>query len=289
MIDEAKSEECPVCGEAGKTFLMEKRLNLFSCGNCSHTFTVNPKRVEDYGEKYFTDTHKNWFENENKKLFDFICAEAKRLAEKKEIRLLDIGCGNGAFLKHAAEKNPKAELHGIDLIENSYPGINFIKGDFLKARIGKKFDAATAITVIAHIGEPKKFAGKLNSLLKPGGIAFITTVNTGSLLYRTARALNRLGFRKPFDRVYDFHHLNHYSNHSLKTLMEGNGFRVLSQKNHGHPLKALDVPAGGIVSGAVYMLSVYLIFILAGPLGMGKLQTIVCRKAKSTEKAGALV
>ena len=133
--------------------------------------------------------------------------------------------------------------------------------------------------MIEHIDNPQLFVGKLNNLLKSGGLLFIMTINSNSLIYRIARVLKKVGMRVAYDRLYSIHHLQHFTNQSLKTLLEMNNFEVLVHKNHNYPLKAVDVPESNFLIQKMYKFFVLLSFLASAPFGMGIHQTIVCRKA----------
>lgn len=273
---------CPVCHGSDKAILVEGRLNIYSCGSCRHTFTdLAETRREVYDEDYFLKTHKVWFNNPNYGLFDFIYKKILKLSRQKRLRLLDVGCGKGDFLKYIACKQLNAELFGVDLIANQYPGVQFIKGDIYDLENpgpGAKFDVISSLAVIEHVGNPNLFIQRLNNLLETGGLLFIMTVNNNSLIYRLARLLNKAGIRVAHDRLYSFHHLQHYTNQSLKRLMETNGFSVLLNINHNYPMKAVDVPEGSFLVMKMYKFCVRLIFLLSVPFRCGIYQTMICKK-----------
>ena len=276
--------QCPICYDSSKTILKESRLYLYRCNSCLHTFTVIPKEKEKYNDDYFQKKHKNYFANPQYGLFDFVYEELLKLLGNEQIQLLDVGCGTGDFLKYIAARNSTAKLFGIDLIDlidNQQPRIHFIKGDFLEEKFETKFNVICSFAVIEHIDNPHLFVQKMNNLLQSGGFLFIQTINNNSLIYRSARVLNEVGIRSAHDTLYSFHHLEHYTNQSLKTLMEMDGFDVLLQKNHNYPVKAVDVPESNFLIEMSYKFSVWLIFLFSAPFGCGMLQTIVCRKRNS--------
>jgi 2-polyprenyl-3-methyl-5-hydroxy-6-metoxy-1,4-benzoquinol methylase len=273
-------KECPICHDSVKIILLNKSLNLYKCDPCLHTFSVIPKeKQESYNDDYFQKTHKNWMTNPNYPLFDFIYNESIKLSGNKQIRSLDVGCGNGDFLKYISAKDPALKLSGIDLIDNKHPNIHFIKGDFLKEKIEGKFNNIVTLATVEHVDDPHLFIQKINSLLEPDGVLFITTINDGCLLHQIARVLNKIGLHASFKRIYSSHHLQHYTNQSLKKLMEMNGFSVIIKKNHNYPLKAVDLPESNFFIGKTYKLLVGIFFQLPKSFGDGILQTIVCKKA----------
>lgn len=277
MIRATENIECRVCKQGNNIRLLEKRLSLYKCASCCHTFTLNPEENEIYDDAYYK-AHKNWFENPDYNLFSFIHNEIERLNRFREKSILDIGCGKGNFLKYIADRNPDVKLTGIDFTLNHDLRINFIKGDFIKIKIEAKFNTICSLAVIEHVEDPNLFVQKINKLLLPNGIIFIMTVNNNSLIYRIARILNRVGIRVAHDRLYSHHHLQHFTNQSLKTLLQRNGFVILSQINHNSPLKAVDLPETHYFIKRIFQIGVGIIYTTSILLGMETLQTVICEK-----------
>ena len=112
------------------------------------------------------------------------------------------------------------ELNGIDIIKNEHPGIKFESGDFLEMKFDEGYNIITSFMVIEHVIDPHLFINKMVESLTDNGVIVVNTINNGSLIYRVARFLNNLGFPTSHDRLYNHHHLQHYTNKSLKTLLE---------------------------------------------------------------------
>jgi 2-polyprenyl-3-methyl-5-hydroxy-6-metoxy-1,4-benzoquinol methylase len=259
--------------------LVDRHLSLYKCDSCVHVFTlISKEKQERYDTDYFVETHKKWFSNPDSRLYDFIYKRLTRFSVNNKIRLLDVGCGKGDFLKYILSKNSGIELYGIDLVDNNYPGIHFIKADFLEERLEADFNVICSLMTIEHIGEPHLFIQRIYNLLQPKDLVFIMTINSNSLIYKIARFLNMLDMRVAHDRLYSFHHLNHYTNRSLKKLMEINGFEILLHKNHNYCIKSVDIPEANFLVETMYRFSVWLIFFISSFLGSGMLQTIICRK-----------
>ena len=79
--------------------------------------------------------------------------------------MVDIGCGDGFFLKKLAEKYPSKDLVGLDLSERaigfakllnandetSKKNIDFICRDLIREPMNRQFDIATCVHVLEHI------------------------------------------------------------------------------------------------------------------------------------------
>lgn len=271
---------CPVCRSRDKIRQFDSSLALYRCEGCDHTFPVLGKHESPqiYNEEYFFETHANWFSHPDLKLFNQIRETVRSNFEKKEWKLLDVGCGKGSFLKHLRKSSPDIQLFGIDLAPNESPGIRFMQGDFSEVEIKERFDAIVSLATLEHIRDPNPFIEKISGLLLPGGLLFLTTNNCHGLVYAAAKWAKDIGFRAPFDRLYSRHHLQHFVPRSLTVLLERNGFEILSLKNHNCPLSAVDTPPAHPVMKWIYRTGVVLLFALSSVLGNQFLQVAVCRK-----------
>lgn len=105
-------------------------------------------------------------------------------------RVLDVGCGDGAFLVKAARLG--FEPHGLDPLRGSAPaaleaaGITFHRGELAAHRPpeGRGYDVITLNHVIEHVLDPGAMLGHVRRLLGPGGRVLIRTPRTDYLLFR---------------------------------------------------------------------------------------------------------
>lgn len=270
---------CPICSDS-KITKIDTKNRIFVCKNCTHSFTVVPKnKQEKYDSEYFDDAHKNWFDNPNYRLFNYIITNIKKRS-KDRIRLLDVGCGNGDFLKYIYHRYPSMNLTGIDLVENQHPKIKFIKGDFQTIDNKKIYDAICTLMVVEHLDDPQLFMKKVHDMITDDGILVINTFNSDSLMFRIGRLFKNLGYRKVFDRLYSRHHLQHYTPKALEYLVKSNGFIIIKKRLHNYPMKSVDVPKANFIINFLYRSVVYLIFKISEPLNLGIEQTLICRKTK---------
>ena len=113
----------------------------------------------------------------------------------------------------------------------------------------------------------------------------LSTINSRSLIYRIARILNIFGLSAAYNQVYGEHHLQHYTNSSLKYLLEKNGFKVIIQNNRNYPLKAVDVQVTNLWIKRLYLLAAGVIFALQALTRTGITQVLVCKKDEKIELA----
>ncbi|MBI5640902.1 MAG: class I SAM-dependent methyltransferase [Nitrospirae bacterium] len=270
---------CPVCGSQTALEGRTSEAELWRCPVCDHCFSDKDKlsASEEYSEEYYDKTHRNWFENPNRPLFDSI---SSFIAEKRpQASVLDIGCGNGNLLKHLLKNNHCTSLTGIDITPNQpVDGITFIQGDALATDFGRQFDIVTTLAVIEHVWDIKMFMKRLYELCAPSGFAVIMTLNDRSVLYGVARLLNAFGYNSPYERVYDKHHVHHFNVSSLRRLIETSGFDVRNVFLHNAPMRSVDFPASSALSAAVLRTGVWGTFALGNLTGKTYLQTMFCQK-----------
>ena len=109
---------------------------------------------------------------------------AQRVLAGRDV--LDIGCGGGLLSVPMARMG--AEITGIDASKESikaakdYVVDKNLNIDYLHttveqfAKKDKKYDVVTAMEIVEHVNNPKLFLNTACSLLKPGGIMFISTI-----------------------------------------------------------------------------------------------------------------
>lgn len=94
-------------------------------------------------------------------------------------RLLEVGCGNGSFLRLLAEARPDLELHGVDIVDTGItgiPGFTFHHGMLEGAGLpAATFDLVYFNNLIEHVADPLVFLAECRRLLRPGGRVYGNT------------------------------------------------------------------------------------------------------------------
>lgn len=271
---------CPVCSSNVKLYKKLKKVAVYgSCSTCGHRFTdiKSIEKQEDYSDDYYEKIHSNWFENPNIKLFHAIFDIINN--HNSEAEVLDVGCGNGEFLKFLSIQSDKMKPVGIDFHENNEEnGIEFYSGDISETDFGRKFDIIVNLAVIEHIWNVSEYMSRLFSLCKDGGLIITMTVNDNSIIYLIARLLNFFGIKEPIERLYEKHHLNHFSRKSLRFLMVKTELKIDGYINTLLPIEAVDAPKKNKFMGAFYMISLRVLLFFEYLTKKSILQTIVVKK-----------
>ena len=273
-----KEEECTICSTLCTIKYNHPEADIYKCNKCNHCFSILKEGIyENYSDEYFTEIHKNWFLNPNLDLFKLLSSIL--IKDDSSISVMDVGCGNLDFLKYIRKRYTNINLTGVDLSDqNPTPGINFIKADFVSYQDFQQYDYVFSIMTIEHIDNVNQFTQKLYSTVKPGGYLIITTINQSSILYIVSLLLRMFRFNGPFERLYSKHHLNHFSSHSLKKLIELNKFKIKSSIYHNVPLNSLDIPANNIILGKILGFFVFFMFTLGKLLKRTYAQTIIAKR-----------
>lgn len=271
---------CEICKRKLDLRAKLKTFNLLKCKVCDHVVTDlvvdNKYYIETYSKEYVDDKHKNWMNNPNFALFEKINLFIKK---KGKGRILDLGCGTGMLLKFLNKKNPKYDLTGIDIISNKkIKNIKFIKKEFFNYLPSSKFSYIISIAVIEHVPKVKKYLDYLRKISNKNAYFIVLTINTNSILYKSAELLYTFGIKTPFVRLFDPHHLNHFSNKSLNKFLDKNGYVMVEKINTPISMKQIDYPYNNILTKYILFIGLFCMLKIEKILNKSWLQTVIFRK-----------
>lgn len=158
------------------------------------------------------------------------------LDKSQELRILEIGCGPGAFASALHRWYPNAKIFGIDRDSNfiqfakeNIAGVTFYEGDATELPFEDGyFDVTISNTVCEHI-ESKAFYEEQKRVLKENGICLVLSARKG--IRHLAKCMEMTNEEKEFwdsiqDDALEKYEVGkyHMSEQQLPAIMENNGF-----------------------------------------------------------------
>jgi 2-polyprenyl-3-methyl-5-hydroxy-6-metoxy-1,4-benzoquinol methylase len=241
MADRVHYTSCPVCksGEINPLLkvtdytVSKEEYTVWQCGQCTLRFTQDVPSEASIGPYYKSPdyiSHTNTSQGLVNKLYQSVRKytlkqKSKFIADQTGIiggKLLDVGCGTGAFLD--VMKKEGWEVIGLEPDEEARElarklyRLTVFESSQLNQLPSSGFDAITLWHVLEHVHDLHNYVEQLKNILKPAGKLFIAVPNYQSLdaqIYRRAWA------------AYDVpRHLYHFTPKSIEVLMKGHGLKV---------------------------------------------------------------
>jgi ubiquinone/menaquinone biosynthesis C-methylase UbiE len=152
-------------------------------------------------------------------------------------KLLEIGFGNGSFLKLAQEDG--WEVHGSDLAETlarharqelKLPNIRVGSLEELNYP-ANFFDVVTGFNFIEHVPNPRKTLEEIRRILRPAGVIALMCPNIAGLYHRLMP--ETLGDNDPLKITWvPPYHLSYFNKTNFRALLEDVGFAVIGDESH---------------------------------------------------------
>ena len=165
--------------------------------------------------------------------FRTIVAWARRHVTAGRPRLLDVGSAHGWFLETAqgqfdvlgvepdAVVGGRAAARGLPVRSGYFPDV---------LQDGERFDVIVFNDVIEHIPDIRSALEACHARLDAGGILILNLPNSRGFFYRLSKLIARLGWRAPFERLWQKDlpspHVHYFNSHNLEQLVKGQGFDV---------------------------------------------------------------
>jgi 2-polyprenyl-3-methyl-5-hydroxy-6-metoxy-1,4-benzoquinol methylase len=172
---------------------------------------------------------------------EYLSAGLRKILQAQLARgaqIFELGCGNGVTAKMLSDLgygvtavDPSSS--GVRAATAAYPSIRFAERsayDDLAGEFGT-FEAVVSLEVIEHCYFPRHYADTTLALLKPGGLAIISTPYHGYLKNLALALSGKMDAH--FTALWDGGHIKFWSERTLRTLLEERGFVDISFQRVG--------------------------------------------------------
>ena len=223
---------CP-CGEAGspsEVFHTPTR-RYVACPRCGLVF-LSPRPSSTSVEEYYRESYDGSYgaaesSADRRPVFASVLAHLSGW-RKPPGRLLDIGCGDGAFMMLCREAGWTCA--GVEVSQGAAArarakGCTVVSPAELGPSTAGEFDVVTLVNVLETVTDPAALVSAMALQVKPQGIIAIR-VSNGLFHQRMRTPVRWCGAQ--YDQAF---HLFSYSPSALRTLVERSGFELLSLRN----------------------------------------------------------
>lgn len=213
---------------------------LYHCPGCSLEFWYPPKIIDEYYSNEEFVGYEAY--HTGRRPFPWYCKYPFWVLKKRRISgdLLDIGCGDGIFLKKIQCLDLK--VHGIDLDKKSIACASEVYGiknvyvaklETFASTTFQKFDVITFFEVMEHQENLDQFLGDIKRLLKAGGM-IMGSVPNRERLFHTLKPRRGDGDFPP-------HHFLWFSRSVIAHFLRKYGFTNISFHSSTPPLSEYAV------------------------------------------------
>ncbi len=215
--------------------------NIFDTTN-DYIKTVNGKRKSEiYSEYYIPYPLKLYPYSSHRIILDL-------LNKKDNLKILDVGCGDGLFAEHLSERN---HLVGVDFIpesENtsknfkSYYQYDLNNGLPDKLHQEGKFDYILLMDVLEHLLNFEKVIEQSKELLNPQGKLIISLPNFANIYVRLNLLIGRLPLADK--GILDKTHLHLFTHRIIRNMLTKHKLQAVQQRVT--PIPVIEILPGAL-------------------------------------------
>ncbi|MFQ5695869.1 MAG: class I SAM-dependent methyltransferase [Terriglobia bacterium] len=235
-LAEREPVRCPLCDVDPKPFATDSTgFHLARCPRCRLEFQSPRPLFSALAERVYAHHYEDLSEAAAELTPEKRFLLARQLDGIESLRagrgpLLDVGCGAGAFLRYARERGWSVAGTDIELSSAAQAaGFQLWQGQLSEIGFGEaRFDALRFHHVLEHTQNPLTDLRRARSLLRAGGVLYLSVPNLAGLGPRLKSWQSRFGLKAHRWRHYAaLHHLWYFTPGTLARVVERAGFRVL--------------------------------------------------------------
>ncbi|MBI5221391.1 MAG: class I SAM-dependent methyltransferase [Candidatus Magasanikbacteria bacterium] len=157
-----------------------------------------------------------------------------------KIKILEVGCGAGQFIRSIKQSLPTSECYGFDVSEaainkakDAKDAVNYLVGPADHWPLGDNFfDAVVIYDVLEHVESVGQTMIELKRVLKPGGLVYAFIPCEGDYL----SFWRWLKFSEKFDTLTNKYagHINRFSRAHWQKIFNQSGFDIAVKKYSEH-------------------------------------------------------
>jgi len=238
-VNSMEDNICLACEKKQERMFSYRKYNYYKCMNCSFVSTLplpsNYQIRKHYDAKFRKGNYKLLLgsrDDYRSVYVDFVDRLEKyrkyHKINKSSGSILDIGCFTGDLLEIMKERGysvqgVELQKKAVDIANKKLDG-KVKRIDVMKAKFPGKFDVVIMTGLVEHLLHPVKLMERVSRFVKSGGVVFIQTPNSGSVL---EKVLGR--YWPPYEPV---EHIHLFSKTSLILVLEKLGFTDIKIEKH---------------------------------------------------------
>jgi glycosyltransferase involved in cell wall biosynthesis len=210
--------------------------------NCAKS--VIKYHIVNFGLYYDRNYDLHLFERDNYQfkqspysLHQYVIHEGKFSPEMVSV---DLGANRGILSSQIVQKTKEhiaVDIFTPDLAGSSHTMALDLNLPFSNNLGVERFDSCIALDVIEHMNDPDDFLKEVFSILKTGGLLYVSTANVCYLPVRLSLLLGQFNYGKR--GILDRTHKRLFSVRSLRKLLDQNGFKIEALRGFGPPVTDL--------------------------------------------------
>lgn len=137
---------------------------------------------------YFDTAYRDYYRQNPVHKLDHYLAQVSATVSTRAVRLLDVGCGLGSFLRHVSSQKPDWEMFATDVDPVAVSAVKdmvshvsaMVASAEEEAFPEESFDVITAWDVLEHVSDLESAGKEMSRMLRPGGrLFFVVPVYDG--------------------------------------------------------------------------------------------------------------